>query len=175
MDHNITLPLNDEIIKKLHKKDKVLLTGWVYTARDAAHKRLYNLIKQGQELPFSIKGETIYYVGPTPSKDGKTIGSAGPTSSKRMDIYTPALLDLGLKGMIGKGLRSREVVDAMIKNRCVYFAAIGGAGALLSKTIKKFEEVCYDDLGTESVKRFYVENFPCFVAIDCYGESIYER
>ena len=168
----ITLPLTDEVIKDLHAGDSVLISGSMLTGRDAAHKRLYELIQKGEELPVDIKDEVIYYVGPAPAKPGHAVGPAGPTSSYRMDKYTPSLLDLGLKGMIGKGARSQEVIDSMVKNGVVYFAAIGGAAALISKSIKKIETLAYEDLGTEAIYRFYVEDFPAIVVIDSYGESI---
>ena len=174
MTKHITLPITDEAIRGLKAGDSVLLTGTILTGRDAAHKRLFELIEAGKELPVDLKGELIYYVGPAPAKPGCAVGPAGPTSSYRMDKYTPALLDLGLKGMIGKGARSREVIDAMVRNGCVYFAAIGGAAALIAKSIKKEELLCYEDLGTEAVRRYTVENFPCIVAIDCEGNNVYE-
>lgn len=170
----ITLPLTDEQISTLKAGDSVLLSGTMITGRDAAHKRLYELIDKGEELPVNIKGETIYYVGPAPAKPGYAVGPAGPTSSYRMDKYAPALLDLGLKGMVGKGARSPEVVEAIVRNHAVYFAAIGGAAALLAKSIKKTEPICYEDLGTESVRRYYVEDFPCIVAVDSEGNNVYE-
>ena len=174
MTKHITLPITDEVIRGLKAGDSVLLTGTILTGRDAAHKRLFELIEAGKELPVDLKGELIYYVGPAPAKPGCAVGPAGPTSSYRMDKYTPALLDLGLKGMIGKGARSREVIDAMVRNGCVYFAAIGGAAALIAKSIKKEEILCYEDLGTEAVRRYTVEDFPCIVAIDCEGNNVYE-
>ena len=174
MTKHISLPITDEVIRGLKAGDSVLLTGTILTGRDAAHKRLFELIEAGKELPVDLKGELIYYVGPAPAKPGCAVGPAGPTSSYRMDKYTPALLDLGLKGMIGKGARSREVIDAMVRNGCVYFAAIGGAAALIAKSIKKEELLCYEDLGTEAVRRYTVENFPCIVAIDCEGNNVYE-
>ena len=174
MTKHITLPITDEAIRGLKAGDSVLLTGTILTGRDAAHKRLFELIEAGKELPVDLKGELIYYVGPAPAKPGCAVGPAGPTSSYRMDKYTPALLDLGLKGMIGKGARSRAVIDAMVRNGCVYFAAIGGAAALIAKSIKKEELLCYEDLGTEAVRRYTVENFPCIVAIDCEGNNVYE-
>lgn len=170
----ITLPLTDEQISTLKAGDSVLLSGTMITGRDAAHKRLYELIDKGEELPVNIKGETIYYVGPAPAKPGYAVGPAGPTSSYRMDKYAPSLLDLGLKGMVGKGARSPEVVEAIVRNHAVYFAAIGGAAALLAKSIKKTEPICYEDLGTESVRRYYVEDFPCIVAVDSEGNNVYE-
>ncbi|MGN0551695.1 MAG: Fe-S-containing hydro-lyase [Acutalibacteraceae bacterium] len=170
----LTLPLSEEDIMSLKAGDSVLLSGQMLTGRDAAHKRLYELIKSGKELPVDINGETIYYVGPAPAKPGYAVGPAGPTSSYRMDKYTPDLLDLGLKGIIGKGARSSEVAASIIKNKAVYFAAIGGAAALIAKSIKSEEIICYEDLGTEAVRRYTVEDFPCIVAIDCFGGNVYE-
>lgn len=174
MTKKITLPITDEDIKNLRAGDSVLLSGSIITGRDAAHKRLFELIKQGKELPVDVKGELIYYVGPAPAKPGYAVGPAGPTSSYRMDKYAPSLLDLGLKGMIGKGARSKSVVDSIVKNGCVYFVAIGGAAALIAKSIKSEEILCYDDLGTEAIRRYEVENFPCIVAIDSLGNNVYE-
>ncbi len=168
----INLPLTDDIIKELKAGDSVLISGAMITGRDAAHKRLYELIEKNEELPVNIRGEVIYYVGPAPAKPGHAVGPAGPTSSYRMDKYTPALLDRGLKGMIGKGARNQEVIDSMIKNNVVYFAAIGGAAALISKSIKKVEVLAYEDLGTEAIYRFEVEDFPAVVAIDAQGNSV---
>ena len=173
MTKRITLPITDEAIRDLKAGDSVLLTGTILTGRDAAHKRLFELIEQGKELPVDIKGELIYYVGPAPAKPGYAVGPAGPTSSYRMDKYAPALLDLGLKGMIGKGARSKTVIDSIVKNKCVYFAAIGGAAALIAKSIKKEEMLCYEDLGTEAIRRYTVEDFPCIVAIDSEGNNVY--
>ncbi len=175
MDKKITLPLTDEIINSLHAGDMVYLTGTVYSARDAAHKRMIETIERGDDLPFDIRNSTIYYLGPTPAREGQVIGSAGPTTSSRMDKYAPVLLDLGLKGMIGKGKRSQAVIDAMKRNNAVYFAAIGGAGALLSKQIKKSTVIAYDDLGTEAIREMYVEDFPVIVVIDNHGNNLYER
>ena len=175
MTKKITLPIKDEDIKSLKAGDSVLLTGTIITGRDAAHKRLFELIERGDELPVDVKGELIYYVGPAPAKPGYAVGPAGPTSSYRMDKFTPALLDLGMKGMIGKGARSQEVIDAIVRNGAVYFAAIGGAAALIAKSIKKEEVLCYEDLGTEAVRRDTVEDFPCIVAIDSEGNNVYER
>ena len=175
MTKKITLPIKDEDIKSLKAGDSVLLTGTIITGRDAAHKRLFELIEKGEELPVDVKGELIYYVGPAPAKPGYAVGPAGPTSSYRMDKFTPALLDLGMKGMIGKGARSQEVIDAIVRNGAVYFAAIGGAAALIAKSIKKEEVLCYEDLGTEAVRRYTVEDFPCIVAIDSEGNNVYER
>ncbi len=171
----ITLPLKDEDIKNLKAGESVLLTGAMITGRDAAHKRLFELAEKGENLPVDIKGETIYYVGPAPAKPGYAVGPAGPTSSYRMDKYTPKLLDMGLKAMIGKGRRNDEVKEAIIRNNAVYFAAIGGAAALIAKSIKKTEPICYEDLGTESIRRYYVEDFPCVVAIDCEGNDVYDK
>ncbi|MBQ5397936.1 MAG: Fe-S-containing hydro-lyase [Ruminococcus sp.] len=170
----LTLPLTDEQISNLKAGDSVLLTGEMITGRDAAHKRFFELAQKGESLPVDIKGETIYYVGPAPAKEGYAVGPAGPTSSYRMDKYAPTLLDMGLKGMVGKGARNKEVIDAIVRNHAVYFAAIGGAAALIAKSIKKTEPVCYEDLGTESVRRYFVEDFPCIVAVDAEGNDVYE-
>lgn len=151
----------------------MLLSGTMLTGRDAAHKRLYELVEKGEKLPIDIKGELIYYVGPAPAKPGFAVGPAGPTSSYRMDKYAPTLLDLGLKGMIGKGARNQDVIDAIVRNGCVYFACVGGAAALIAKSIKKEEILCYEDLGTEAIRRYTVEDFPCVVAIDSYGNNAY--
>ena len=175
MAKRIQLPITDEDIKSLKAGDSVLLTGTIITGSDAAHKRLFELIEKGDELPVDVRGELIYYVGPAPAKPGYAVGPAGPTSSYRMDKFTPALLDLGMKGMIGKGARSQEVIDAIVRNKAVYFAAIGGAAALIAKSIKKEEILCYEDLGTEAVRRYTVEDFPCIVAIDSEGNNVYER
>lgn len=174
MAKKINLPITDADIKNLKAGDSVLLTGTIITGRDAAHKRLYELIERGEELPVDISGELIYYVGPAPAKPGYAVGPAGPTSSYRMDKYAPALLDLGLKGMIGKGARGQVVIDSIVKNNCVYFAAIGGAAALIAKSIKKEELLCYEDLGTEAIRRYTVEDFPCIVAVDSEGNNVYE-
>lgn len=175
MEKRITLPITDEDIKSLRAGDSVLLSGTIITGRDAAHKRLFELIEKGEPLPVDVKGEIIYYVGPAPAKPGYAVGPAGPTSSYRMDKFTPALLELGMKGMIGKGARSQEVIDAIVKNKAVYFAAIGGAAALIAKSIKKEELLCYEDLGTEAIRRYTVKDFPCIVAIDCEGNNVYKR
>ena len=175
MTKKINLPITDENINNLKAGDSVLLTGTIITGRDAAHKRLFELLEQGKPLPVDLRGEVIYYVGPAPAKPGYAVGPAGPTSSYRMDKYTPALLDLGLKGMIGKGARSQEVIDSIVKNKAVYFAAIGGAAALIAKSIKQEELLCYEDLGTEAVRRYTVKDFPCVVAIDCEGNNVYNR
>ena len=169
----LTLPLSDSDIKNLKAGETVLLSGTMLTGRDAAHKRLYELVEKGEKLPIDIKGELIYYVGPAPAKPGFAVGPAGPTSSYRMDKYAPTLLDLGLKGMIGKGARNQDVIDAIIRNGCVYFACVGGAAALIAKSIKKEEILCYEDLGTEAIRRYTVEDFPCIVAIDSYGNNAY--
>lgn len=174
MEKKITLPITDEDIKNLKAGDSVLLSGSIITGRDAAHKRLYELIQKGEKLPVDIKGELIYYVGPAPAKPGYAVGPAGPTSSYRMDKYAPSLLDLGLKGMIGKGARNKEVVDAIVRNKGVYLVTIGGAAALIAKSIKSEEILCYEDLGTEAVRRYEVEDFPCIVAIDSNGNNVYE-
>lgn len=169
----LTLPLSDSDIKNLKAGETVLLSGTMLTGRDAAHKRLYELVEKGEKLPIDIKGEIIYYVGPAPAKPGFAVGPAGPTSSYRMDKYAPTLLDLGLKGMIGKGARNQDVIDAIVRNGCVYFACVGGAAALIAKSIKKEEILCYEDLGTEAIRRYTVEDFPCIVAIDSYGNNAY--
>ncbi|MBI5888068.1 MAG: Fe-S-containing hydro-lyase [Deltaproteobacteria bacterium] len=169
----ISPPFTDADVEKLHAGDKVLISGVIYTARDAAHKRLITLLEKGEKLPFDVKGQLIYYVGPTPPRPGQVIGSAGPTTSGRMDAYTPPLLDLGLKGTIGKGLRGKEVIESMKKNKAVYFAAVGGAAALISKCIKKAEVIAYDDLGTEAVRRLEVEDFPAIVVIDSTGRDLF--
>lgn len=174
MEKNIHTPLTKEIITSLHAGDYIYLTGTIYTARDAAHKRMYEGLKEGTSLPFDIKNQIIYYLGPSPAREGSVIGSAGPTTSSRMDKYTPTLLNLGLGGMIGKGKRSPEVIASIIENQSVYFAAVGGAGALLSKCIKKSEVIAYDDLGTEAIRRLEVENLPVIVVIDAKGENLYE-
>ncbi|MGN0558659.1 MAG: Fe-S-containing hydro-lyase [Acutalibacteraceae bacterium] len=170
----LTLPLSAEDIENLTAGESVLLTGEMLTGRDAAHKRLFELIEKGEPLPVDIKNQVIYYVGPAPAKPPYAVGPAGPTSSYRMDKYTPALLDLGLKGIIGKGARSKEVIDSLVKNKAVYFAAIGGAAALIAKSIKSEQVLCYDDLGTEAIRRYTVEDFPCIVAIDSKGNNVYE-
>lgn len=171
----LNLPLNDADIIGLKTGEHILLSGVLYTARDAAHKRMTETMERGEPLPIDIKGQVIYYVGPTPAKPGQVIGSAGPTTSSRMDAYTPRLLEAGLKGMIGKGKRSPEVVEAIKKYKAVYFAAAGGAGALLSKRIKKAEVVAYEDLGPEAIYRLEVEDFPVIVVNDIYGNDLYEE
>ena len=170
----LRLPLSEEERMSLKAGEPVLLSGEIYTARDAAHKKLHELIAQGKELPVNLEGATIYYVGPTPAKEGQAIGSAGPTTSGRMDPYAPELLDLGLKGMIGKGRRNQAVKDAIIRNKAVYFVAVGGAGALLSHSIKKREMVAFEELLAEALTKLTAEDFPCFVGIDCTGTDIYD-
>ncbi|MCL0082401.1 Fe-S-containing hydro-lyase [Dehalococcoidia bacterium] len=172
---DIRLPLHAEVIEKLRAGDQVLMSGTVYSARDAAHKRLVEALDRGEKLPFEIEGQTIYYMGPSPARPGRVIGSAGPTTSGRMDVYAPRLMEVGLKGMIGKGSRSQEVKDAMRRYKAVYFAAIGGAGALIAKSIKKAEVVAYDDLGAEALRRLEVEDFPATVINDIYGDDLYEE
>lgn len=174
MDRRITAPLDQAVVKELRAGDYVWISGTVYTARDAAHKRMQEAMDAGQSLPVDWKGNIIYYMGPSPARAGQVIGSAGPTTASRMDSYTPKLLDLGLAGMIGKGKRSLEVRDAIVRNRAVYFAAVGGAGALLSRQIKKSMVVAYEDLDTEAIRRLEVEDFPAIVAIDSLGNDLYE-
>ena len=169
----INLPLTKEMAKTLKAGDLIKLSGVIYTARDAAHKRLIERLEANEPLPFDLKDSIIYYVGPTPEKPGAVIGSAGPTTSYRMDAYTPTLLDLGLRGMIGKGPRNSLVIDAMKRNDAVYFAAVGGAAALLALHIKEAEVIAFDDLGTEAIRRLVVEDFPVIVATDCHGNSLY--
>ena len=175
MNREIKMPLSKEDALSLKCGDYVYLTGTIYTARDAAHKRMYEALRNGEELPFDIKGQTIYYMGPSPAREGRPIGSAGPTTASRMDKYAPELLDLGLIGMIGKGKRTREVKDAIIRNGAVYFAAVGGAGALLSKCITSSETIAYDDLGTEAIRKLEVKDFPVIVVIDHEGTDLYEE
>jgi fumarate hydratase subunit beta len=168
-------PLSDADVEKLKAGDKVLLNGVIYTGRDAAHKRLFDLLREGKPLPVDLKGQVIYYVGPAPAKPGQAIGSAGPTTSGRMDAYSPKLMEIGLKGMIGKGMRKKEVVEAMKKYKAVYFAATGGAGALLAKAIKKAQVVAYEELGPEAVTRLEVEDFPVIVVNDTKGNDLYQQ
>ena len=175
MEKYIRAPLDTETISSLKAGDFVYISGTIYTARDAAHKRMSEALAGKGALPIELKNNIIYYLGPSPAREGRVIGSAGPTTSGRMDKYTPALLDLGLKGMIGKGRRSKEVKEAVVRNGCVYFAAIGGAGALLSKAIKASEVVTYEDLGTEAVRKLEVENFPVIVVMDADGNDLYEK
>lgn len=174
MEIKLNTPLTFDKIKGLKSGDSILLSGVIYSARDAAHKRLIALLNDGGELPFNIKDETIYYVGPSPAKPGEVIGSAGPTTSYRMDTYAPKLIDLGLKGMIGKGARNKEVIDAIVRNNAVYFGAIGGAAALISKSIIKSEIIAYEDLGAEAIRRMEVRDMPLVVIIDSEGNNLYE-
>lgn len=174
MDKYINVPLSDEAAASLHAGDYVYLTGTIYTARDAAHKRMYEAMERGEQLPLDMKNNVIYYMGPSPARPGRVIGSAGPTTASRMDKYAPSLLDLGLKGMIGKGKRSQAVIDAVIRNGAVYFAAVGGAGALLSRSIVSSEVIAYDDLGTEAIRKLEVRDFPVIVVIDSEGNNLYE-
>ena len=171
----ITVPLTDEVIENLHIGDSVLITGIIYTARDSAHKRLIEALDRGEELPIDLKGQIIYYAGPAPAKPGKPIGSIGPTTSYRMDPYAPRLIELGLKGMIGKGNRSAEVIEAIKKYKAVYFGAIGGAAALIAESVKKAEVIAYEDLGPEAIRRLEVEDFPATVVNDCYGRDLYKE
>lgn len=173
MDKHITAPITKEEAKKLRSGDYVYITGTIYTARDAAHRRMDETLSAEGELPLHIENQMIYYMGPSPAREGRPIGSAGPTTASRMDKYAPRLLDLGLGAMIGKGKRSQAVIDAIIRNGAVYFAAVGGAGALLSKCIKKSEVIAYDDLGTEAIRKLEVENFPVIVVIDSEGNNLY--
>lgn len=173
MEKHLTLPLTEEDLLMLNAGDYVFLTGELYTARDAAHKRMKEALDAGRELPFDIRGQIIYYMGPSPARKGRVIGSAGPTTASRMDKYTPQLLDLGLVGMIGKGKRSQDVIDAVVRNKAVYFAAVGGAGALLSRQIKRAQIIAWEDLGTEAVRKLYVEDFPVIVVLDSRGHNLY--
>lgn len=174
MEKYIKVPLSDDDARSLQSGDYVYLTGTIYTARDAAHKRMYEALSKGGKLPMDMKNNVIYYMGPSPAREGRAIGSAGPTTASRMDKYAPSLLDLGLKGMIGKGKRSQEVKDAIMRNGAVYFAAVGGAGALLSRSIVASEIIAYDDLGTEAIRRLEVKDFPVIVVIDAQGNNLYE-
>lgn len=175
MDQYIQAPMSAEDAKKLRAGDYVYITGTIYTARDAAHKRMYEALEKGESLPLNMINNVIYYMGPSPAREGRPIGSAGPTTASRMDKYAPALLDLGLIGMIGKGKRSKAVKEAIVRNGAVYFAAVGGAGALLSKSIQSAEVIAYDDLGTEAVHRLEVKDFPVIVVIDSEGTDLYEN
>ncbi len=175
MTRHMTVPMSREEKETLKNGDFVYLTGTIYTARDAAHKRMYESLQKGEDLPFDIKDQIIYYMGPSPAREGRVIGSAGPTTAGRMDKYTPTLLDLGLGGMIGKGKRTDEVLKAIERNKSVYFAAIGGAGALLAKAIVKSEVIAYDDLGTEAIRKLEVKDFPVIVVTDPSGVSLYNK
>lgn len=174
MDKRLHVPFDKEEAAELRAGDYVYLNGIIYTARDAAHKRMYDALQEGQELPFDLQHNVIYYMGPSPAREGRPIGSAGPTTASRMDKYAPSLLDLGLRGMIGKGKRSADVIDAIIRNQAVYFAAVGGAGALLSRSIISSEVIAYDDLGTEAIRRLEIQDFPVIVVIDSQGNNLYE-
>lgn len=173
MDKYIEVPFDKSVSDSLNAGDYVYLTGTVYVARDAAHKRMMESLDQGRELPFDIKDQTIYYMGPSPEREGKVIGSAGPTTSSRMDKYAPRLMDMGMTGMIGKGKRTNEVAEAMHRNKVTYFAAVGGAGALLSKCITSSEIIAYEDLGTEAIRKLEVKDFPAIVVMDCHGNCLY--
>ena len=174
MDRHISAPVGRETAEELRAGDYVYITGTIYTARDAGHKRMYETLREGGDLPINIEGQAIYYMGPSPAREGRPIGSAGPTTASRMDKYTPALLDLGLGAMIGKGKRTKAVQEAIVRNSCVYFAAVGGAGALLSQRIKASQVMAYDDLGTEAIRKLEVEDFPVIVVIDSQGNNLYE-
>ncbi len=171
---DLETPLDDSTVEKLKAGDKVRISGVLYTGRDAAHKRLIEIVESGKDLPFDVKGQLLYYVGPTPAKPGQVIGSAGPTTSYRMDTYAPTLIKMGLKGTIGKGSRSKEVIEAMKTHKAVYFAAVGGAAALIAKTIKNVEIIAFDDLGTEAIRKMEVENFPAIVVNDTKGGDLYD-
>lgn len=175
MNKYIQAPVNDKEIEELQIGDSIYISGTIYVARDAAHKRMQEMLDENKELPFDLKNNIIYYMGPSPAREGRPIGSAGPTTSGRMDKYAPALLDLGLKGMIGKGKRSKDVKEAVIRNKAIYFAAIGGAGALLSKAIVKSETIAFEDLGAEAILKLEVKDFPVIVVMDSYGNDIYEN
>ena len=174
MDKYIQTPITEEITKNLKSGDYVYITGIIYVARDAAHKRMIEALEKGEGLPIDIKDATIYYMGPSPAREGRPIGSAGPTTATRMDKYAPILLDLGEKAMIGKGKRSKEVMEAIVRNKAVYFAAVGGAGALLSKCVTKSDVICYEDLGAEAILKMEVKDFPVIVVADCDGNNLYE-
>lgn len=174
MERHINVPFDADIVKELKAGDYVYLTGTIYTARDAAHKRMYEVLQNGETLPFDIEGNVIYYMGPSPAREGRPIGSAGPTTASRMDKYTPALLELGMRGMIGKGRRTEAVRESMMKNQAVYFAAVGGAGALLSKSILQAEVIAYEDLGTEAIRKLEIKDFPVIVVMDCEGNNLYD-
>ena len=174
MERHINVPFDADIVKELKAGDYVYLTGTIYTARDAAHKRMNEALQNGEALPFDIEGNVIYYMGPSPAREGRPIGSAGPTTASRMDKYTPALLELGMRGMIGKGRRTEAVRESMMKNQAVYFAAVGGAGALLSKSILQAEVIAYEDLGTEAIRKLEIKDFPVIVVMDCEGNNLYD-
>lgn len=175
MERHINVPLDAETAATLRAGDYLYLTGTVYTARDAAHKRMQEALERGEKLPLEMRNNVIYYMGPSPARPGRAIGSAGPTTASRMDKYAPALLDMGLKGMIGKGRRSQEVQDAVVRNKAVYLAAVGGAGALLSRSIVSSEVIAYEDLGTEAIRKLEVKDFPVIVVMDATGDDLYER
>ena len=174
MERHISAPINREETKDLRAGDYVYITGVIYSARDAAHKRMDEALNEGRELPLDIENQMIYYMGPSPAREGRPIGSAGPTTASRMDKYAPRLLDLGLGAMLGKGKRTPEVLNAIVRNKAVYFATVGGAGALISKCIKKAEVIAYDDLGAEAIRRLEVENLPAIVVVDSEGNNLYE-
>ena len=175
MERHINVPFDADIVKELKAGNYVYLTGTIYTARDAAHKRMYEALQNGETLPFDIEGNVIYYMGPSPAREGRPIGSAGPTTASRMDKYTPALLELGMRGMIGKGRRTEAVRESMMKNQAVYFAAVGGAGALLSKSILQAEVIAYEDLGTEAIRKLEIKDFPVIVVMECEGNNLYDK
>lgn len=174
MDKRLSVPFDREEAAELRAGDYVYLSGIIYTARDAAHKRMHEALLEGRELPFDLRNNVIYYMGPSPARKGRPIGSAGPTTASRMDKYAPSLLDLGLRGMIGKGKRSKDVIDAIVRNQAVYFAAVGGAGALLSRSIIASEIIAYNDLGTEAIRRLEIRDFPVIVVVDSQGNNLYE-
>ncbi len=174
-EHHIQTPVTDEVIENLRAGDQLFVTGYLYTGRDSAHKKLIELVEEGKELPIELKGQFIYYVGPTPARPGKSIGSAGPTTSYRMDSFAPTLYKLGLKGTIGKGSRSEEVKEALKKYKAVYVAAVGGAGALISQSIEDAEVIAYPELGPEAIRRVKVKEFPCIVINDMYGGDLYQE
>ncbi|MGL4868566.1 MAG: Fe-S-containing hydro-lyase [Cetobacterium sp.] len=171
---HLTTPLKDSEVEKLKAGDTVSITGYIYTARDAAHARLIKLLENGEKLPFDLNGQIIYYAGPSPAKPGQPIGSCGPTTSYRMDSYSPTILENGLKGMIGKGARNKEVRDSIVKNKAIYFAAVGGAAALIAQSVKSSEIIAYEDLGAEAIRKLEVVNFPAIVINDCDGNDLYE-
>lgn len=175
MEYRITTPLNEQTISKLHIGDMVYISGVIFTARDAAHKRMSEALARHEELPFDLHNNIIYYMGPSPAREGRAVGSAGPTTASRMDKYAPELISLGLKGMIGKGKRSEQVIDSIVRNKAVYFATIGGAGALISKSILSSKIIAYEDLGTEAIRELKVKDLPAIVAVDSFGQNIYEK